>query len=74
MWRHLMNNPSATQVNIALPVIFLLVCVFLVTFPIYMTPVEVGVACGIILSGVPVYLVGVLWRRNVSCIDGLMGR
>ncbi|KAF0301396.1 Y+L amino acid transporter 2 [Amphibalanus amphitrite] len=64
---------SQHTVNIALPIIFLVVCLFLVTFPIYMTPVEVGVACGIILSGVPVYLVGVLWRRNVSCLDGLMG-
>ncbi|XP_037088836.1 large neutral amino acids transporter small subunit 2-like [Pollicipes pollicipes] len=66
------DAPRPIKVNIVLPILFLLVCVFLVTFPIYMTPVEVGVACGIILSGVPVYLVCVLWRRNVSCFDALM--
>ncbi|XP_011314128.1 large neutral amino acids transporter small subunit 1 [Fopius arisanus] len=51
------NLERPIRVPTILPIIFLIICVFLVTFPIYITPWEVGIGIIIILSGIPVYLV-----------------
>lgn len=59
------------KVWIIFPIIFLLVCLFLVIFPVIENPVELGVASAIILSGVPVYY---LCFRPSNCCKGMTGR
>lgn len=58
------TKPTANRpikVSLVLPVIFLIICAFLVTFPFSVSPVEVGVALFIILAGIPVYFLTIGW-------------
>lgn len=43
------------KVNLALPLIYLLTCSFLVISSFYVSPLEVGVGTAIIVSGIPMY-------------------
>lgn len=50
--------------NIALPVSFVLACLFLIVVSIWKTPKECAIGFGIIATGVPVYFVGVWWQSK----------
>ncbi|KAG7208652.1 hypothetical protein KM043_014857 [Ampulex compressa] len=52
------------KVSIVLPVIFFIICAFLVTLPCYVSPWEVSVGVIIILSGIPVYWIFIYWDRK----------
>nr|XP_012136967.1 PREDICTED: large neutral amino acids transporter small subunit 1-like [Megachile rotundata] len=52
------------RVSIAFPIIFFIICAFLVTLPCYVSPWEVGVAVIIILSGIPVYWIFIHWKQK----------
>ncbi|XP_018569638.1 large neutral amino acids transporter small subunit 1 [Anoplophora glabripennis] len=56
------DAPRPIRVNTAIPVIFLLCCVFLVLFPIPTQPWNTVIGAAITLSGVPVYYLGVKWK------------
>lgn len=50
------------QVLAIVPVIFVIICLFLVILPIYEKPWEVVVGTFITLTGIPAYYLGVEWR------------
>lgn len=52
------------QVNILLPIFFILACNFLIVVSFWMTPKECAIGFAIIFSGVPVYLIGVWWKKK----------
>lgn len=52
------------RVSLILPVIFLIICAFLVTFPFSVSPIEVGVALFIIIAGIPVYYLTIGWTNK----------
>ncbi|KYN35286.1 Y+L amino acid transporter 2 [Trachymyrmex septentrionalis] len=62
----------SVSVSIILPIIFFIICAFLVTLPCYVSPWEVGIGIIIILSGIPVYCIFIdektkpAWLINVS--------
>ena len=57
-----MNRPI--KVHLGIPILFLLICTFLVFLPLYVRPVEVGMGLLITASGIPVYFVGVYWKNK----------
>lgn len=52
------------KVNILLPIIFFIICAFLVILPCYVKPWEVGVGLVIIISGIPVYFLFIYWKNK----------
>lgn len=52
------------KVNILIPIIFLLVCMFLVILPFYVSPLETGVGIAITLTGIPVYYISIYWKNK----------
>ena len=53
---------SSIQVNIIFPIIFFIICLFLVTLPFYVSPWEVGIGLALIISGIPVYIIFIYWK------------
>lgn len=62
------------QVNLLIPVTYLAFWAFLLIFSIYSEPVVCGVGLIIILTGVPVFFLGVYWRNKPKCVNRLTGK
>ncbi|XP_055940600.1 large neutral amino acids transporter small subunit 2-like isoform X3 [Argiope bruennichi] len=62
------------KVNLILPVTFLLVCGFLVTFPFYVSPWETGMGIAITLTGIPVYMITIYWRNKPKFYKKAIGK
>lgn len=52
------------QLNLIIPITFFLMCIFLVVLPFFISALEVMMSLIILLSGVPVYYVGVYWENK----------
>lgn len=64
LWTDAHRSNLCLQVNLALPVFFILACLFLIAVSFWKTPVECGIGFAIILSGLPVYFLGVQWKNK----------
>ncbi|KFM72437.1 Large neutral amino acids transporter small subunit 2, partial [Stegodyphus mimosarum] len=62
------------KVNIFLPITFLVVCAFLVTFPFYVSPWETGMGITITLTGIPVYMVTIYWQDKPRFYKSAIGK
>lgn len=62
------------QVSLWIPILFVIICIFLVVLPIYEAPLEVGMGVLITLSGVPAYLYGVKWEQKPAWFNRLLGK
>lgn len=56
--------PRPIRVNLALPIIFIVLCMVLVLLPSFTEPMNLVVGCAITLSGVPVYYACIRWRNK----------
>lgn len=56
------------------PIVFLIVCLFLVLLPTYTKPVETGIAALITLMGVPVYMVTIYWQNKPRIYKSFIGK
>ncbi|KAG9341989.1 hypothetical protein JZ751_018307 [Albula glossodonta] len=61
-----LNRPI--KVNLMVPISYLLFWAFLLGFSLYSEPVVCGVGLVIMLTGVPVYFLGVHWKDKPKCI------
>ena len=82
------RDPQRTRpikVWIGFPILFFVICLFLVVLPIIQRPIELGVAIGIISIGIPVYYLGIHkehserfsnfmgeWEWEWECVAGLL--
>ncbi|MBN3326165.1 LAT2 protein, partial [Atractosteus spatula] len=66
--------PRPIKVNLIFPVIYLLFWAFLLVFSLYSEPVVCGIGLAIMLTGVPVYFLGVHWKNKPECFDRLIDR
>ncbi|MGH0138807.1 UNVERIFIED_CONTAM: hypothetical protein FKN15_019535 [Acipenser sinensis] len=62
------------KVNLLIPVIYLIFWAFLLIFSLYSEPVVCGIGLVIILTGVPVYFLGVYWKNKPKCLDNFIGK
>ena len=68
------KNKFSFQVWLILPIIFFLICLFLVTLPLIENPVELSIAVGILLAGVPVYYFCVAWKNKPKALVQTLGK
>ncbi|XP_053324074.1 large neutral amino acids transporter small subunit 2 [Spea bombifrons] len=57
------------KVNLIFPVIYLLFWAFLLVFSLWSEPVVCGIGLAIMLTGVPVYFLGVHWQNKPQCFN-----
>lgn len=61
------------QVNLLVPVAYLVFWAFLLVFSFISEPMVCGVGVIIILTGVPVFFLGVFWKSKPKCVHRLTG-
>ncbi|XP_029498995.1 large neutral amino acids transporter small subunit 2-like [Oncorhynchus nerka] len=62
------------KVSLVWPVIYLLFWAFLLLFSLYSEPVVCGLGMAIMLTGVPVYFLGVFWDNKPQCFNTFIGK
>ncbi|XP_031810238.1 asc-type amino acid transporter 1 isoform X2 [Sarcophilus harrisii] len=60
------------KVNLLIPITYLIFWAFLLIFSFYSEPVVCGIGLIIILTGVPVFFLGVSWRNKPKCVHRLL--
>lgn len=63
------DMPRPIKVNLIFPVIYLLFWAFLLVFSLWSEPVVCGIGLAIMLTGVPVYFLGVYWQNKPKCFN-----
>ncbi|KAL4642177.1 asc-type amino acid transporter 1 [Arapaima gigas] len=66
------NIYRPVKVNLLVPISYLLFWAFLLGFSLYSEPVVCGIGLVIMLTGVPVYFLGVSWKDKPKCIYHLI--
>lgn len=66
------NMSRPIKVNILVPIVFVIICIFLIIMPCWETPYEVGMGTLITISGVPAYYVGVCWKNKPKWFNKFM--
>uniref|UniRef100_A0A1A9W9J5 Amino acid permease/ SLC12A domain-containing protein n=1 Tax=Glossina brevipalpis TaxID=37001 RepID=A0A1A9W9J5_9MUSC len=62
------NMERPIKVSLWIPIIFIIICAFLIIVPIYVAPYEVGMGVLITVVGIPFYYVGVVWKKKPQCL------
>lgn len=68
------KSPSVPQVSLLFPIIYLLFWAFLLIFSLWSEPVVCGIGLAIMLTGVPVYFLGVYWQHKPKCFNDFIGK
>ncbi|KAA8595994.1 hypothetical protein FQN60_011285 [Etheostoma spectabile] len=68
------NLVRPIKVNMLIPITYLIFWAVLLGFSLYSEPVVCGLGMVIMLTGVPVYFVGVQWKNKPKCVDMLVER
>uniref|UniRef100_F7AI32 Large neutral amino acids transporter small subunit 2 n=1 Tax=Callithrix jacchus TaxID=9483 RepID=F7AI32_CALJA len=61
--------PRPIKINLLFPIIYLLFWAFLLVFSLWSEPVVCGIGLAIMLTGVPVYFLGVYWQHKPKCFS-----
>lgn len=60
------------KVNIAVPITFVVICIFLIIVPIYQVPKEAAMGLLITLGGIPFYFAGVAWKNKPKSFQDII--
>ncbi|XP_046552606.1 Y+L amino acid transporter 2-like isoform X2 [Haliotis rubra] len=66
------DMPRPIKVHLFWPILYTLCSIYLVVLPLYASPVETGIGCAIIATGVPVYFIFVYWTNKPQIFDNFM--
>nr|CAD7454752.1 unnamed protein product [Timema tahoe] len=61
-------------VSLWVPIVFIVVCMFLVFVPCYYVPYEVGMGVLITVTGIPAFFLGVVWEKKPSWFIHALGK
>ncbi|CAG2060195.1 unnamed protein product [Timema podura] len=61
------------KVSLWVPIVFIVVCMFLVFVPCYYVPYEVGMGVLITVTGIPAFFLGVVWEKKPSWFIHALG-
>ncbi|XP_038070106.1 cystine/glutamate transporter-like [Patiria miniata] len=64
--------PRPFKVNLIIPVLFILSCLYVVAVSLYSAPLDCGIGLGILLTGVPVYYLCIWWENKPIWLDDFM--
>ena len=64
-------NFQFLKVALWIPILFILICAFLVFMPIYVRPYEVAAGLLITATGIPAYLIGIYWENKPAWLKAL---
>ena len=67
------NMERPIKLNLIVPIIFVVICSFLVFMPLYVRPIEVGMGLLITSSGIPVYFACVHWKNKPEWFKKVLG-
>lgn len=70
---HHWRSAHSPQVNLLVPAAYLVFWAFLLVFSFISEPMVCGVGVIIILTGVPIFFLGVFWRSKPKCVHRLAG-
>lgn len=56
------------KVSLFIPIVFIMICCFLVFIPIYVRPREVAAGLLITATGIPAYFIGIYWENKPECL------
>lgn len=59
------------KVALWIPILFVMICAFLVFMPIYVRPYEVAAGLLITATGIPAYLIGIYWQNKPAWLKSL---
>uniref|UniRef100_A0A665V279 Solute carrier family 7 member 8a n=1 Tax=Echeneis naucrates TaxID=173247 RepID=A0A665V279_ECHNA len=68
------NMHRPIKISLIWPVIYLIFWAFLLIFSLYSEPVVCGIGLAIMLTGVPVYFLGVYWDNKPQCFDAFINK
>lgn len=71
---HVTHSTSVPQISLLFPIIYLLFWAFLLIFSLWSEPVVCGIGLAIMLTGVPVYFLGVYWQHKPKCVGDFIGK
>ncbi|MEJ1280288.1 solute carrier family 7 (cationic amino acid transporter y+ system) member 10 [Cricetulus griseus] len=66
--------PRPIKISLLFPIIYLLFWAFLLIFSLWSEPVVCGIGLAIMLTGVPVYFLGVYWQHKPKCFNDVIDR
>ena len=62
------------QFSLAVPITFLVCVTFLLIVPLFAAPYDTGMGMLIVASGIPVYLIGVSWKKKPKSFSSFIGK
>lgn len=68
------NMARPIKLPLFVPIVFCVICAFLIVVPCYVAPFEVGMGLAITLLGVPVYYLGVAWKSKPVAFQAAIGK
>ncbi|XP_052817176.1 large neutral amino acids transporter small subunit 2-like [Mya arenaria] len=66
------NRERPIKFNIAIPITFLIAVIFLLIVPLFAAPTDTGMGLLFVLSGLPVYVVGVRWTHKPKAVQNFI--
>lgn len=68
LWLPRPDLPRPIKVNLAIPIIFIVLCVILVMLPSIKEPMNLVYGILITLTGVPFYYLAIKWKNKPACL------